>query len=63
MSFLTGLANIAYTLDPVLCTSPANVRADSWVPSRQVISCQGGTYAQTPCNDLSNTVTCPQGCY
>jgi hypothetical protein len=33
------------------------------VPSRSVISCQGGTYAQGACTDLSNTVTCPIGCY
>lgn len=28
-----------------------------------MISCQGGTYAQSPCNDLSSTVTCALGCY
>lgn len=63
MTFLRGLASKAYTIDSVTCTNRANVVGDSWVPSRSVISCQGGSYAQNPCTNLSNTTTCPIGCY
>lgn len=63
LNFLTALANKVYTKDAVLCTNQANINGDSWVPSRAIINCQGGAYAQNACNDLSNTVTCPLGCY
>lgn len=63
LNFLTAVANKVYTKDAVLCTNQANINGDSWVPSRAIISCQGGAYAQNACNDLSNTVTCPLGCY
>lgn len=63
MNFLKALAYKSYTIDPVTCTNQANVNGDSWVPSRNVISCLGGSYAQNPCGDLSSTFTCPLGCY
>ena len=63
LNFLTALANKVYTKNAVTCTNVANINGDSWVPSRSIITCQGGSYAQNACNDLSNTVQCPLGCY
>lgn len=57
------MARKAYTIDPTKCTDASNINADSWVPSTDVISCQGGLFKQKPCSDLSNIVVCPQGCY
>lgn len=63
INFLTAVANKVFSKHPTACTVTALVDGDSWVPSRSLISCAGGSYAQAPCNDLSSTVTCPQGCY
>ena len=50
-------------MDPIDCTNTANINADSWTPSFDVIGCEGGSFKQPPCTDLSDTVICPVGCY
>jgi len=62
INFLTGVKLVSFALDPT-CTNPVNVNGDSWLPSLQVSSCPGGKAQNPPCLTLSNTATCPLGCY
>ena len=55
------MAEKAYTLNGSCSSVPVN--ADSWVPTRDVESCEAGTIAQPVCTDLSDFVVCPAGCY
>lgn len=61
IEFLNGVAKKIYSRD-VTCQG-LQVAADSWVPTRDVVSCQSGSFSQPVCNDLSDINVCPSGCY
>lgn len=39
------------------------IAGDVWMPSYELYTCPGGKSKLPLCNDLSNIVTCPLGCY
>ena len=61
IAFLNGLSRKIYTKDAG-CADGA-VSADSWVPTRTLVSCEAGRFAQDTCLDLSDIIECPAGCY